>query len=292
MPSGLRTALLATPAGPVEWALARGDADGPTTLYVHGLGSSPDEVRTHSSRVPGPTAFVSLRGHGRTPEPGTPWTHSALAAQVLAVADHVGATQALGVSLGAGALLALVARQPARFDRLALLLPAALDRPAGASRAERLRRLAQLAAEGDVDAIEAQLLDEQPDHLRGRDDVRRWVRGRSARLATPAVVPTLLGLAHDVPVPDRSVLRAVGAPVLVVAQRDDPAHPPAVGVALARALPHARLEVLPAGGTWTEPRRLRALVSGFLTAGRGGESACTYDSGHVDAAARRRGAPG
>lgn len=45
------------------------------------------------------------------------------------MADAHGATQALGVSMGAGALLWLLAREPARFSRVVLLLPAALDGP-------------------------------------------------------------------------------------------------------------------------------------------------------------------
>jgi len=56
-------------------------------------------------------------------------TYAALAGELRAVADHVRATQALGVSMGAGALCALLADTPLRFRRLVFVLPAVLDRP-------------------------------------------------------------------------------------------------------------------------------------------------------------------
>ena len=82
----------------------------PTTLFVPGLAQSIADTRPFGSAVTGARVFVDLRGHGGStaPESADGWTYEALAGDVRAVADAVGATRALGVSLGAGALAQLL----------------------------------------------------------------------------------------------------------------------------------------------------------------------------------------
>jgi pimeloyl-ACP methyl ester carboxylesterase len=70
-----------------------------------------------------------------------------------------------------------------------------------------------------------------------------------------------------VPIADRSVLSAVTAPVLVVAQEGDPVHLVSVAREVAAALPNAQLHVFPeAGGIWLARDELRNLISTFLNA--------------------------
>ena len=104
------------------------DHGDPVTVVLHGLGASLAETRPLLSRVAGTTVLCSARGHGRSPLPPGPFDHAVLAADLERVADGCGATGALGVSMGAGALLSLLARRPDRFERVVLVLPAALDR--------------------------------------------------------------------------------------------------------------------------------------------------------------------
>ena len=65
----------------------------------------------------------------RSSAPPGPWTYLDLARDLRAVADLTGATRALGVSLGAGALVRLLADNPSRFERVVIFLPASLVAP-------------------------------------------------------------------------------------------------------------------------------------------------------------------
>lgn len=129
------------------------------------------------------------------------------------MADAHGATQALGVSMGAGALLWLLAREPARFSRVVLLLPAALDGPrtdAAAPRTDAAAlRVLDLAAALDVrdrQAVEGLVRREV---LTGQDValgvVEASVRARSGLLLTsPGVGAVLRSLPDGQPVEDRA----------------------------------------------------------------------------------------
>jgi 3-oxoadipate enol-lactonase len=122
------TRLLTTPSGiTIEYLVAGvGDPD-PVTVFAHGRAGSIDTTRPLGSGIPGRKVFFHFRGHGRsTPVPPDVWTLPDLAGDLAAVADHVGATRALGVSLGAAALTALLAGTPDRFARVVLYLPAVI----------------------------------------------------------------------------------------------------------------------------------------------------------------------
>jgi pimeloyl-ACP methyl ester carboxylesterase len=71
----------------------------------------------------------------------------------LTVADHVGATQALGVSMGAGALCTLLATTPLRFERLVFVMPAVLDRPRTDDAMDRLLEEAAGGVHGAVEGL-------------------------------------------------------------------------------------------------------------------------------------------
>ena len=238
----------------------------PVTVAAHGLGASVAETRPLLGGVAGTRVFYAARGHGGSPLPDEPFDYAALARDLESVADEHDATRALGVSMGAGALLSLLARRPDRFERVVLLLPAAVDRPRSDAAVRRLAALAAALDAGDEDAVRAAVLEELPEDLRDLPAVAGYARTRTAHLlASPGVGAALRGLPEVAPVEDRSRLSAVTAEVLLLAQEGDPLHPAQVARELAGVLPRARLVVFDRPGVaFRERARLRAEIAGFL----------------------------
>jgi len=230
-------------------------------VVAHGLGASVAETRPLLSGVPGTKAFYEAPGHGRA-FAGEP-SYQALADDLLALADEHEATQALGVSLGAGALLRLLSQHPARFARVVLYLPAALDQT-NPSAVRRAAGLAEALTDAGAGAVEQLVRGELPAGL-GGPSVEAYVAARTAFLLASDLVPLLRALPGDAPVLSREALGAVEAQVLVVAERDDLVHPLAVAQDLVAALPGARLEVFDHGALFRERARLRTVISQHLT---------------------------
>jgi len=263
-------------AGDVEYLVT--GAGRPVTVFVPGLAMSIVDTRPFASGVAGTKAFLHLRGHGRSsapaPDDAQAWTYEALADDVAAVADEVDARQGVGVSLGAGAVLALAVREPERFTRLVLALPATLDPATEASEhVERARGLedAALLADAldahDAVAVAGLLVALQPESVRSRPDVKLWSRRHADALLATSVSRALRTLPGQTPIVDASVLASLEVPVLVLAQRDDWRHPLVVAENLAAVLPRAQLEVCDGSWLWSARDALRAAVSSFLSAG-------------------------
>jgi pimeloyl-ACP methyl ester carboxylesterase len=241
----------------------------PVTVFAHGLAGGIPDTRPLGSAVDGTKVFYHQRGHGGSTAVPGPWTYGDLAADLLAVADEVGATRALGVSLGAGALCRLLAERPDRFERLVFFLPAVLDTPRDGAARERIVGLATAAATGD-EKLAAELIEgDVPAELRDGATARTFVRQRVAALLGPGLGASLAGLADAVALPRSSgglaALAAVTAPSLVLSCVGDPAHPAEVGDRLAAALPHATLHRYPEPGVlWHHRADLRGRISAFL----------------------------
>ncbi|MGI8869883.1 MAG: alpha/beta fold hydrolase [Mycobacteriales bacterium] len=251
---------LPVPTGRIEYLLA-GSGE-PVTIFAHGLGGSIAATRPLGSGVPGTRAFFHFRQHGGTRIDGHGFGYDVLAAELDAVATHVGASQALGVSLGAGALLRLAVADPHRFRRLVFFLPPALDRARAGASAERAERLLAATTAG-IDAVEDLVIDEVPPLFRHRPEAAAYVAERAR-----AVVRTREGLAELIgaaPIPDRAALRSVDLPCLVIGAAGDPLHDAGIARELAAALPSARLHIFgDAWPVWNSRTELRALLAGFL----------------------------
>jgi 3-oxoadipate enol-lactonase len=248
--------LLTAPQGSLEYLVAgRGD---PVTVFAHGLGGSIPQTRPLASGVPGTRAFLHFPGHGNSFQPAEFPGYAGLAADLAAVADHVGATRALGVSMGAAALLSLVSEQPRRFDRLVFVLPAVID----AVRSDSVRRrLAEMSAAITNDTIAEFVRTEIPSSVRNPGE---YVTARAAALSR--LGDFVRATADAVAVPDRTTLAKVDAPALVVGALGDPLHDVAVARDLAGLLPAARLHIFPDPGfVWTRRDELRDLIGGFLS---------------------------
>ncbi len=236
----------------------------PVTVVAHGLGASVAETRPLVGGVPGTRVLYAARGHGASPLPAGPITYDALADDLAAVADDHLATQALGVSMGAGSLLRLLARRPDRFTRVVLFLPAVLDHARSDPAVRRLSVLAAALTAGDRDAVLRCVLQELPPDL--RPAAAAYAAARTEFLLdSPGVAVVLRDLTGDVPVVDRTQLASVTAEVLILAQEGDPLHPAQVGRDLANVLPSARLVVFDRPGVvFRERARFRELVSSHL----------------------------
>jgi len=253
--------LLSTPDGRLEY-LVSGAGD-PVTVFAHGLAGSIPDTRPLGSGVAGTRVFFHFGGHGRST--GTGWSYDALAADLRYVADAVGARRALGVSMGAGALAALLAESPDRFERAVFFLPGVLDRARSGPALRHFSALADAAEAGDRGRLAALLGAELPAAVRERPAARDFVDGRAGMLLRSALGPALRSLPTQLPVPDRALLAAVGVPVLVVAQAADDLHPVEVARELAGALPDATLKIFSSGAAlWLARRELREVLAGFL----------------------------
>lgn len=262
--SAPRKTIVEGPTGPLETLTAgRGE---PRTVFGHGLAGSIPTTRPYAGKVPGARTFLHFRGHGGSATPEGPWEYADLAAELWAVADHVGATQALGISMGAGALCAGLATDPDRFERVVLVLPAAIDRPRQDAAMTRFAALATLVDDGDLEGIAQHLLGQEPEVVRADPGVQHWAREQAGRLVGSGVARGLRSLPSRTPLADRSLLARVTVPVLVLAQEGDGAHPDTVARDLAEVLPSATLQVLPPGGImWQHRSHVRDLVGEFLT---------------------------
>lgn len=234
----------------------------PVSVLAHGLGGSAAETRPLAVRTPGTRVLLTFREHGSSDRIDGGWTYDDLADDLTQVADAVGATRAVGLSLGAGALLRLLTRTPDRFERLAFVLPAALDGTRNDLATARLHRLGQAITDRNQIGVARLLMDDVPEHVRARAGVRILV-DRRARDLLGRTPPYPRGT--DAPLDDLNQLRAVSAPALVIAQADDPLHPAAVAHLLASALPHAEvLDLQPGGVFWTETRRVQDALADHL----------------------------
>jgi 3-oxoadipate enol-lactonase len=234
----------------------------PVTVFAHGLGGSWVETRPLAARTPGTRVLLTFRCHGDSDGIDGGWTYDDLADDVLEVADAFGATRAVGLSLGAGALLRVLSREPARFERVAFVLPATLDRTRDDLATARLLRLGDALVAGDADRVRSMLLDEVPAQVRDRGGVRILVDRRAKQMlgsAPPYPRDT------EAPLTDLATLATVAAPALVIAQADDPLHPADVASQLAALLPQAELLLLQPGGVfWTETRAAQDALADHL----------------------------
>lgn len=258
------TELVTTPHGVRLERLVTGTGD-PVTVFAHGLANGIAVTRPLGSGVAGRKVFFQFRGHGRSEAPAGPWGYLDLARDLRAIADLGGATRALGVSLGAGALCRLLLESPERFDRVVFFLPAVLDEPRAPAARERLTDLLDAVETGDVSAIAEQVSLELPAAVRNTPAGWAYLRQRLDQLTRDGLAPALATLPDQVPVRDRSALAAVTARALVIGCAGDDLHPVAVAEQLAAALPQATLHVYDKPGVlWTNRADLRGRIADFL----------------------------
>jgi pimeloyl-ACP methyl ester carboxylesterase len=235
----------------------------PVTVFAHGLAGSISETKPLAMPLSGTRVLFNFRGHGNSDPLPNGWEYDLLADDLRSVADEVGATRACGLSLGAGALLRLLTQTPDRFERLAFVMPAALDKPSNDGAIQRLRDLGQAIESRDIEQLTNVLLAEVPPSLRDLRVTRILLARRAAELAvmTPPAPARV-----DVPVPRIADLATVTAPAAILAQSEDRLHSTVIAQQLHDALPNSQLTVLEPGGVfWTQPEQTKAILESALT---------------------------
>ncbi|GIM93589.1 alpha/beta fold hydrolase [Paractinoplanes toevensis] len=258
------TELVATTSGVRLEQLITGVGE-PVTVFAHGLGGDIAGSRPLGSAVTGRRVFFHFRGHGRSDAPPGPWSFGDLAGDLRAVADLSGATRALGVSMGAGALARLLSETPDRFERVVFYLPAPLDGTRPAAAEARVERLLAAVESGEAASIAAAVESEMPTVVRNTPTGWSFLRQRVEQLQTDGLAPELTTLWHEPAVPDESKLAAFRGRALVLGCLGDEVHPAAWAERLAGLLPGAELHVYDRPAVlWTNRSELRERISSFL----------------------------
>lgn len=218
------------------------DGEGePVSVFAHGLTNSCREMSPLTPYLPGTKVRFDFRGHGRSSVPETGYAFADLARDLDAVSKAFGATRAVGTSLGAGAICNLVAREPARFERLVLLLPAALDMPF--EHASRFLETADVLETLPREEAIAKIMSD-PDRLEAYAETP-WLRELADAMwrdMNPiGVARAIRGAIASRAVEDREDLRKVTVPTLIICRDGDPVHPLSVGEILAEMMPGAEL---------------------------------------------------
>lgn len=217
-----------------------GEGD-PVAVLAHGLTSSCSELAMLTPFVPGTKVRFCFRGHGHSSSPEAGYRFADFARDLRAVADAYDARTAIGTSLGAGAIGAIVQDEPERFDKLVLLLPAGLDVPF--QHKDRMLRSAALI-EGRPKEEAIQMILNDPERV-ANYVTAPWLRDFDQHLLAelnPIGVPRAIReVIEDWPIRDRHDLAKVKAPTLLICRRGDVIHPAEVGEILVDIMPNAEL---------------------------------------------------
>jgi len=215
----------------------------PVTVLAHGLSNSCQELAPFTPMLPGTAVRFCFRGHGHSSAPKSGYRFADFAHDLDAVATEYGATQAVGTSLGQGAICSLLEHDPDRFERMVFLLPAALDLDF-AFKERFLRTAEMLEGKPRAEAIEAILSD--PDRVLGYLQApwrREFDQAMWQDANTEGTARAIREVVEDHPVEDRELLRKVTAPVLILCLEGDEIHPAELGRILADLMPNAELLV-------------------------------------------------
>ena len=220
------------------------DGDGePVTVFAHGLTNSCRELAPFTPSLSGTAVRFCFRGHGHSSAPDLGYRFADLASDLDAVARAYGARNAVGTSLGAGAIMQLLERDPARFDRIVMLLPASLDVPF--RNPQRFDGIADLLESHPKDEAIARILEMNGERYERAPWLREFDLALLEDMNTVGVARAIREVTRDVSISDRELLRKVEAPVLLICREGDTIHPAELGVVLHDLFPRSELITLP-----------------------------------------------
>jgi 3-oxoadipate enol-lactonase len=209
------------------------------------------------------------RGHGDSGWDGAPFTIDDLADDVAALLDGLGLGSAhvAGMSMGGSTAISFAARYPSRADGLLLADTTAWYGPDAVATWEARARTAEAKPRELQVAFQADRWFTEDFRNRNPDEVNRVV-GIFLRTSSPAHAAASRAMgAMDF----RPLLGKITARTRVLTGEEDYATPPAMGKAIADAIPGARAQVLPALRhlSLVEDPGLAGLSADFLSAEAG-----------------------
>jgi pimeloyl-ACP methyl ester carboxylesterase len=214
----------------------------PVTVLAHGLTNSCRELAPFTPSLIGTAVRFCFRGHGHSSAPERGYRFEDLASDLDAVSRAYGARNAVGTSMGAGAIMTLLEHDPSRFERIVMLLPASLDLPF--SNPERFDAIADLLESYPKDEAIERILETS----RERYEAAPWLRELDLMLwedMNPVgVARAIREVVRDASISDREFLRKVEAPVLMICREGDSIHPVALGRILDELFPNSELVTL------------------------------------------------
>ena len=229
---------------------------GPGLMLVHGFGGAKEDFADHAPVLANDHTVVVFdhRGHGESDKPDEPEAYSfgRLVADTLAVADAVGLSRfrLLGHSMGGMVARRVVLGHPDRVEALVLMDTA--PGPVPGLDADLMEFGAAVAREQGKDVLKAlldeaaplntpaytRMLAERPDYQAFQD--RKW--DALSEVMWAAMVVAIARQDDDLP-----EFHAITCPTLVmVGETDTPFRGPSQ--AMAHAIPHAELVVIPDAG--------------------------------------------
>lgn len=252
----------------LSWREAGAGTD--VLVLLHGFPFSSASWRPQLEFPPAGWRVIApdMRGFGGSgPLPGNRLSMDAIAQDVIALLQHLGVSRAVigGLSMGGYVAFAVMRRAPQLACGLILS-----DTRATADTAEgkqgRVKNAKHVHAHGTaalIDAMVPRLLSastrEQLPH------VEQELRAIMAGAAAPAVIAALLGMAER---PDSTPqLRSINVPVQIIVGEHDEITPPGDARLLARAIPGARMEIIPNAGhlpNLEQPAAFNRVVESFL----------------------------
>lgn len=220
---------------------------GPAVLFVHGYPLSGALWRHQAGAIAGWRTLVpDLRGMGRSDAPDLGYSMATYADDLAALLDAVGVDEVVlvGFSMGGYVAFEFLRRHRPRVRGLVLV-----DTRAQADSAEGRR--AREVAMGDARDGGAPLIADQmlPKLLapQAPEPLREAVRALMAATPVPGLVGALAAM-RDRPDSTDLLPALQGLPTLVVVGAEDAITPPAAAEAMAKAIPGARLAVIPEAG--------------------------------------------
>jgi pimeloyl-ACP methyl ester carboxylesterase len=207
--------------------------DGEPLLLLHGgtgIGADWSLIFTGGDPVGYRIIAPDLRGHGGSSNPSREFSIRQVARDVFALLDHLGLARvkAIGMSLGAKALLHMATQQPDRIE--AMVIVSATPYFPAQARAAMAQLSVEAFSETDWNA-------QRQRHVLGDDQIRMLVahmRGLKDHHDDMAFTPPLLA--------------TITARTLIVHGDRDPLYPVELALEMYRAIPAAALWIVPNGG--------------------------------------------
>jgi len=228
------------------------DGEGPTILFVHGLGGTSNSFQALLSALDGFRCVrPDLPGSGRSPTPAGKLTTDGFVETIGEVIRVIGAAPVhlVGHSMGTTVCLHVAARMPEWVTSLTLLGP--IHEPSAEAR-QRLKDRARAARQegmiGIADAVAAGLSSATK---RASPLVVPFLRESHMRQDAEGFAQTCEALADAQP----ADLRLLRCPTLLVTGDEDTMAPPSMAQAIADKVKGATVKVLERCGHWTPVER-------------------------------------